>query len=317
MAEALVTGAEGFLGRHLVAKLVKNGWDTCATYNYTPPENSYHTRCLSHFRVDVTDFNQCLKLINQENPKVIYHLVAQPIVTAARRHPHPTMELTVRGSYNILEAVRQTGKDVKAIVYISSDKVYGNNVQAKEDDVLAGVDHPYNVAKVCGDVIAQMYAKSYGLPIVISRSANIYGGGDFHWDRLIPGISRDLLQGVIPRIRSNGKQVRDYIYADDSIRGMIYMAESMWQNHSITGGEIFNFGSKESYTPIQIVDKLLQTSGRIDMVPVVENKAKDEIDAQHIDYTKARNRLGWEPTVNIDEGLERTYAWYKHWFGVN
>lgn len=316
MAEALVTGAQGFLGKHLVAKLVKEGWNVCATYNYTPPEDTTHTKSLSHFRVDVAQFDQCLKLINQENPKIIFHLVAQPVVTAAVRHPHPTMELTVRGSYNILEAVRQTGLDIKAIVYVSSDKVYGNNVNAKEGDVLAGIDHPYNTAKVAGDIIAQMYAKAFGLPIVISRSANIYGGGDFHWDRLVPGVSRDILVGNVPVIRSNGRLLRDYIHVDDAVRGLIYMADDMIEG-DIQRGEIFNFGSKEGYTPVQIVDKLLAISGRIDMTPKIANQAKDEIDAQHIDYTKAKDRLGWEPEVDIDNGLERTFAWYKDWIGTS
>lgn len=317
MAEALVTGAQGFLGKHLVSRLVKEGWNVCATYNYMPPENTVHTKSLSHFRVDVAQFDQCLKLINQENPKIIFHLVAQPIVTAAIRHPHPTMELTIRGSYNILEAVRETGKDIKAIVYISSDKVYGNNMDAKEGDPLnGGIDHPYNAAKVAGDILAQMYAKAYGLPIVISRSANIYGSGDFHWDRLVPGVSRDILNNIVPTIRSNGKLIRDYIHVDDSVRGMIYLADDMVDG-DIQKGEIFNFGSKESYTPLQIVDKLLAISGRIDMVPKIANKAKDEIDAQHIDYTKAKDRLGWEPEVDIDSGLERTFAWYKNWIGTS
>lgn len=311
MAEALVVGGEGFLGRHLVSALVDAEYETCATYNYTPPEDSKHLRNLSHFRIDVTDFNQCLKLINQEAPEIIYHLVAQPIVTAALRHPFSTMELTIRGSYNLLEAVRQTGKNVKSIVYVSSDKVYGNNTMAKEFDVLAGIDHPYNVSKVAGDVIAQMYAKAYGLPVVISRSANLYGGGDFHWDRLVPGISRNILQEETPTIRSNGKQVRDYIYVEDSVRGLIAMADA-----KIEKGSIFNFGSDDSFTTIQIVDKLLKISGRIDLIPLIQYKAKDEIDAQHIDYSKANEVLGWEPKVEIDDGLERTFAWYKNWFGT-
>lgn len=315
MADILVTGSEGFIGRHLIEKLVKERYDVCATYGYTPPEDMKRTRYLSHFRMDVINFNECLKIINQENPIIVYHLVAQPIVTTAIIHPFPTLELTVRGSYNVLEAVRQTGLNIKAIVYMSSDKVYGDNDLAVEGSNLAGIEHPYNVAKVAGDQIAQMYAKSYGLPVVISRSANIYGGGDFHWDRLIPGVSRDIIMGRRPVLRSNGKQVRDYIYVEDAVEAQMKMGLAMLQN-KVRRGEIFNFGANECRQSREIVDMLLKIAGRVDLQPVIQNKAKDEIDVQHINYAKARRMLEWEPTVGMEEGLERTYAWYKQWFGA-
>ncbi|HEY6019988.1 MAG TPA: NAD-dependent epimerase/dehydratase family protein [Candidatus Paceibacterota bacterium] len=314
MADILVTGSEGFIGRHLVRELVKERYDVCATYGYTPPEDMTRTRYLSHFHMDVTDFNECMKIINQEDPVVVYHLVAQPIVTTAITQPFPTMELTVRGSYNMLEALRQTGKRLKAIVYVSSDKVYGDNSNAIETDRLMGIDHPYNVAKVAGDVIAQMYAKTYGLPIVISRSANIYGGGDFHWDRLIPGVSRDIILGRHPIIRSNGKQVRDYIYVSDAVQAQMKMAWAM-MNSQVPKGEIFNFGSMYPFDVQSVVDLLLETSGRGDLSPIVENRAKGEIDVQHMDFAKAKMVLEWMPTISMKEGLERTFSWYKQWFG--
>lgn len=316
MADCLVTGSEGFIGKHLVRKLVEDRWDVCATYGYTPAEDTKRTKYLSHFHMDVTNFNEVLKIINQEDPAIIYHLVAQPIVTTATTHPLSTMELTIRGSYNVLEAVRQTGKSIKAIVYVSSDKVYGSNRMANELAPIVGIDHPYNVAKAAGDQIAQMYAKTYRLPIVISRSANIYGGGDFHWDRLIPGTIQSIIFSRSPIIRSNGKQMRDYIYIDDAIRAQMFMAWSML-NGRIPKGDIFNFGSSEALESKTVVDMLLKVAGRIDLQPKIEGKAKDEIDAQHMDYSKAKRVLGWEPTVGMEEGLERTFAWYREWFSAD
>lgn len=314
MARIVVTGGQGFLGSNLVKQLVAEFQDVCATYNFTPPANPERTKYLSHFRIDVTDFDQCGKLIMQEEPEILYHLVAQPIVTAAIRNPLLTFQLTTQGTWNMLEAVRLYGMHkIKAIVFVSSDKVYGDNLEAGETSPLAGTDHPYNVAKVAADVIAQSYVNAYGLPIVISRSANLYGPGDFHWDRIVPGISRDILMNRSPIIRSNGHQLRDYIYVGDGVRALIHMAESMLAG-TIKKGEIFNFGSEESYSAFHMVHMLLTASKRVDLAPVVRDGAKNEIPGQHIKYEKATRLLGWRPLTPIEFGLENTFNWYKDWF---
>lgn len=315
MAEIVVTGGAGFLGSNLVQELILKKQDVCATYNYTPPIESERSawKYLRWFRCDVTDYQQCAKLIMQENPKIVYHLVAQPIVTAAMRDPLLTYELTTRGTWNVLEAIRRNGSRIKAIVFVSSDKVYGANIDAEESDPLEGVGHPYNTAKIAADVISQAYVKSFGLPIAISRSANLYGPGDFHWDRVVPGVSRDLYFGRRPVIRSDGKQLRDYIHVSDGVRALMLMADAMISG-SILPGAIFNFGSPRPETVLAIVKTLQFVSGRIDLEPEVLGGAKEEIDIQHIRYDRARTVLGWQPTVGLIDGLQSTYNWYRDWF---
>ena len=171
----------------------------------------------------------------------------------------------------------------------------------------------YAVAKVSADVISQSYAKQFGLPIAIARSANLYGPGDFHWDRLVPGISRELFHGRPPVIRSNGKQMRDYIYVEDGVRALNLMADAMYSGH-ILPGSIFNFGSPKMHSVLEVVQRLREIANRTDLVPQVLGGAKDEIDAQHINYEHAKSVLGWSPNVNLTEGLMYTYSWYRRWF---
>lgn len=310
MAEVVITGGQGFIGRNLTNHLVALGEDVCSTYNYTLPNRTSKSN-LSFHRVDVTRFEECLKLINQENPKVLFHLVAQPIVTSAIRHPFSTEELTIRGSYNMLEAVRQSDSDTK-IIYISSDKVYGSNDNAKETDPLLGVDHPYNASKICGDIMAQMYAKYYKMNITIVRSANIYGGGDFHWDRLVPGMCRSIIHGNELIIRSDGKMLRDYIYVEDLMDAYVSIMDAM-RLDKISGCTPINLGSTP-YTPLEVLNTLLACAKCVDVKPTVLGQAQDEIDKQHINYELATKLLGWTPKTSLEDGLDKTFAWYKDWF---
>lgn len=313
MAEIVVTGGQGFLGTNLVNNLVLQHKEVCATYNYTPPADPERTKYLSHFRIDVTDFQQCRKLIMQEDPVILYHLVAQPIVTAAHKDPLLTLELTTRGTWNILEAVRQVSKNISAIVFVSSDKVYGNTLHAMESDPLLGTSHPYNAAKIAADVVAQSYVEAYGLPIAISRSANLYGPGDFHWDRVVPGTCRDLYYGRRTVVRSDGKQMRDYIHVKDGVRALTMMADAM-SDRRIQPGDIFNFGGREPYNVLDVIHKLRDIAGRIDLEPLVMGGAQDEILVQHINFDHAMSALGWYPGVDLYDGLKDTYAWYRTWF---
>lgn len=304
MAEVVVTGGQGFLGRALTFRLVSDRADVCSTYCYTPPWKVSKGN-LSHFKLDVTKFEDCLKLVNQENPKVIYHLVAQPLVTSAIRHPFPTFELTIRGAYNLLEAVRQSNKDIKVVIY-TSDKVYGNNDNAKEGDRLDTVSHPYEVAKVCEDLLGRSYAKSFGMNVITVRSGNLYGGGDLHWDRLVPYICKETIHNRPVVFRGSGLQKRDYIYVDDAVDGIILSTK-------LPSGESMNLGASESHTAFEMLYKFQLAAGLDIVAPISTNTSLNEIDNQHINFEKA-NSLGWTPKTQLLDGLEMTYAWYKEWF---
>lgn len=303
MAEIVVTGGQGFLGKALTDRLINMGEDVCSTYCYTPPWKSSKGN-LSHFKLDVTNFNECLKLINQENPKIIYHLVAQPLVTSAIRHPYSTLELTIRGTYNLLEAVRQSNKDIRVVLY-TSDKVYGNNDNAKEGDRLDTVSHPYEVAKVCEDMLGRSYALSFDMDVVTIRSGNLYGEGDLHWDRIVPYMCKSVVLGSDIVFRGTGKQKRDYIYVDDAIDGILL-------SKKLSSGDSMNLGAKDSYTAFELFEKLQDVVGTVKH-PIATNISLNEIDSQHINFQRASN-LGWFPKTDIKTGLEKTFAWYKEWF---
>lgn len=303
MAEVIITGGQGFLGGHLTKRLASLGMDVCSTYSYTPPivPPSHN---LSFFKLDVTQFADCLKMVNQESPKVIYHLVAQPLVTSALRHPFPTFELTIRGVYNLLDAVRQSGKDTKVVIF-TSDKVYGENTNAREEDRLDTVSHPYEVAKVCEDMIARSYADMFGMSVVTVRSANVYGERDLHWDRLVPHICKSLVHDTAPVFRSRGTHLRDYLYVSDVVDGILLASK--------LGKGAVNLGAVSGITALGVLDILLYVSGKQHLFPTQFADSVGEISSQHINWDFAKS-LGWYPKTSLDDGMEKTYTWYREYF---
>jgi CDP-glucose 4,6-dehydratase len=208
-----------------------------------------------------------------------------------------SLETNIAGTYNLYHAIRTMDKNIRSIVHISTDKVYGYGNLSRETP-LRGVHHPYNASKLCGDVIAQMYASYFGLPIRIIRTGNIYGPGDKHFDRIVPGTIKATLEGRPVQLRSDGKAVRDYIYIDDVIPAYMRIADEP--------PGIYNLGG-EMWSVLDLVRFITELMGRKDLQPVILNNAKAELSFQHVTDCPA----WWERKTSMREGLEKTIAYYE------
>lgn len=162
-------------------------------------------------------------------------------------------------------------------------------------------------------MIASAYAKSYDLPVVITRCGNFYGGGDLNWNRIIPGAIRSILRGQRPVIRSDGQYIRDYFYVEDGAAAYMLLAEQLAANRSLVG-ESFNFSNETQVTVLEIVQKILHSMGS-DLKPEILNEASNEIRRQYLSAEKARRLLDWKPLFNLDEALKLTIDWYKDFLG--
>jgi CDP-glucose 4,6-dehydratase len=202
---------------------------------------------------------------------------------------------------------------VKQIVIASSDQAYGSSkvLPYTEETPLRG-EHPYDVSKSCADLIAQSYAKTYGLPVAITRCGNFYGGGDLNWNRIVPGTIRSIHSGTAPVIRSNGLYVRDYIHVEDGAAAYMLLAERMASSPELHG-EAFNFSTHERFTVLALVDRIGRRMGS-ELSPIVLGDARGEIVEQSLNADRARDRLGWRPMLSMDEGLDRTISWYLDFF---
>jgi len=250
--------------------------------------------------------------VNEYNIDTCFHLAAQTIVDVAKKFPLSTFESNIKGTWNILEASRNC-KTIKRLIIASSDKAYGTHSKLpyKESYPLHG-EYPYEVSKTCCDLLAQCYFKTYNLPIAIARCANIFGGGDFNFSRIVPGTIRSLIFDENPVIRSDGTPLRDYLYVEDAVDAYLTLAENLDKN--IIKGEAFNFGSGKPISVVDLVNLIIKISGKNYLKPKILNKAIAEIRDQYLSCEKAKKLLKWEAKFNLEDALIRTYEWYEKFF---
>jgi CDP-glucose 4,6-dehydratase len=311
-----VTGATGLLGSWLVRRLWEHGADVvCLVRDWVPQSElvlSGLSQQVTIVRGDVCDPQLLDRVLGEYEINTVFHLAAQTIVSIANRNPYSTFETNVRGTWSMLEACRRS-PTLKSLVMASSDKAYGNHdvLPYSESAPLQG-QHPYDVSKSCADLIAHTYAVTYGLPVVITRCGNFYGGGDLNWNRVVPGTIRSVLRGQQPVIRSDGNYVRDYFYIEDGAAAYMLLAERVAAQPELVG-EAFNFSNEIQVTVLQLVDRILVLMDS-DLKPDVRNEATNEIRHQYLDAAKARRVLGWSPLFELESGLQNTIAWYRGFF---
>lgn len=206
---ALVTGGQGFIGSHLVERLLAEGARVVVPRRDVPARSYFRLAGLEAgcdvVALDLLDAAGVLRVLNEHDVDVVFHLAAQAIVAVANRSPASTFESNVRATWNLLEACRDLGDDgPRATVVASSDKAYGQQEELpyREEMPLRAV-HPYDVSKACADLIARSYAHSFELPVAVTRLANVYGPGDLSFSRLVPETSRALVRAQRPVVRSD------------------------------------------------------------------------------------------------------------------
>ncbi len=317
--KVFITGASGFIGSWLCSRLLKLG-SYIVILLPDPYEQSELIRSGLIHKVKVVhghleEIFLLQKILKDNQIDTVFHLGAQTQVRKALINPFETFETNVRGTYTLLEACRLNSSLIKRIIIASSDKSYGNHLALPfTEETPLQARYPYDVSKACTDMISLSYYHTYHLPIAITRCGNVYGGGDFNWDRLIPGTLRNLYHNKPPIIRSDGLHLRDYVFIQDIIKG--YLAIGEYLESASLQGEVFNLSTNHPSSVLDIVNTLAKFTHKEYLTPIILNQADNEIPHQYLTSSKAKNILSWTPSFSLEEGLHLTTNWYLEYMQV-
>ena len=253
-------------------------------------------------------------ILRNANTDTVFHLAAINVNIGTTVPPAAIFETNIRGTWNVLEACRLTPSVGRVVIASSREAEEVRDTHLS--DAPSGPRrkrHPYQVSKISAELVAQAYSDTYDMPVVISRSDNIYGGRDLNWNRLIPGTVRSLFSGEAPMLRSDGMLMRDYVHIEDMVKAYLMLASRA--TDAGIRGEVFHFATGTSTSVLEIVTHLCELAGRPDLKPVILNQSKGERVNQERSTERERDLLGWSSRVRIREGLRSTVDWYRNYFG--
>jgi len=307
----LVTGSSGLLGSWLVEDLLNMGCNVTGIAIDETKDDLLKSKNIfdkiEKFYIDVSSYKEIEKIILDKKFTFIFHLAAQTQVTEALLNPLRTLESNIKGTWNLLEISRLENIPM---VLASSDKAYGTSdkLPYQENFALNG-EFPYEVSKSASDLITTMYANTYNINVATLRCGNIYGGGDLNWDRLIPGVIKNLIIGEIPILRTKGNFKREWVYVKDVVNAYIATADAVMKNKNKFIA--YNFASGETKSVMEVYE-IISTLvvGKI-IKPKIQLDSEFEIKDQQLDSSRIKNDLGIESKFTFEESILETIEWYK------
>lgn len=307
--DVLVTGADGFIGSHLVRRLLAEG----ANVHVFVVNKNKSLRLtdisekLIFWPCDITEYRSVRHCVKKSKPEIIFHLAALRNVSRDFRLAQQMIDVNIRGTANFLRAIKEENIDLNCFINTGTCEEYGDGrVPFKEEQREQPIS-PYSASKVAVTHLCQMIAKTMGLPIMTLRLFLTYGPAQDE-DLFVPSLIRHCLKGKDFPMTSGG-QAREFIYVSDIIDA--YVASAFFYQKAI--GEVINIGSGVEYRIVDVARRIIKMMGSpIKLLRGVVPQRKGEAKHFFCSNTKARKLLGWRPKVGLKEGLEKTIEWYRN-----
>ena len=310
----LVTGGEGFIGSHLVDRLLAEGADVRALVHYNPfgrwgwlQEKAGDVEILAG---DVRDADRVASAV--AGTDVVFHLAALIGIPYSYDAPESYVQTNVLGTYNVLSGCRRAG--VQRLVQTSTSEVYGSAIRVPIDESHPlQPQSPYSASKIGGDMLALSFFHSFQLPVAVVRPFNTYGPRQSA-RAVIPAILGQIFGGSSELRVGATTPTRDFNYVEDTVRGFLAVAEC---DRAL--GNVVNIGSGREISVADLIELLVKISGRAVTIVKDEERLRpegSEVQRLLCDNTRAREWAGWEPQVTLEEGLARTAAWVEEHHGT-
>jgi len=309
MAKSIVTGGAGFIGSHLVDKLLELGEEVIVIDDFSlgKEENLFHHK--ENPKLKIIRKSICDQDIEPlfAGIKVVYHVAALPRVQYSIKNPKETNKVNIEGTLNILEMCRKAG--VKRVVYSASSSAYGNQDSLPlRENMSPNPMSPYALQKLTGEYYCKIYHLIYGIETISLRYFNVFGprqdpiGG---YACLIPKSIKLSLEGKSPIIFGDGEQTRDFTYVKDVVAANILAAKT---SNKEAFGKTFNVGNSRNFSVNKVVSLILEGKGispRYEL-PVIEPKGT------LADTTQIKKILGWTPEYSFEDAIKETISWFDN-----
>jgi UDP-glucose 4-epimerase len=309
MNSFLVTGAAGFIGRSIVAELLRQGKRVRGIDNFSTGkrENLRGLEAMDFIEADINDADAVARACREV--ECIFHEAAIPSVPRSVEDPISSNYAGVSGTVQLLVAAKDAG--VRRVIYAGSSAVYGNTpTLPKSENMPPNPISPYAVTKLAGEYYLQSFAKVYGMETVTIRYFNVFGpfqDPTSEYSGVLAKFTLKMLAGETPTIFGDGEQSRDFTYIDNVVHGNLLAAAA--PADSVSGG-VFNVATGTRITLNQTVEILKSATGYSGEVKYAEERGGD-VKHSLADIQRAKERFGYEPIVHFREGLERTVDWYR------
>jgi dTDP-glucose 4,6-dehydratase len=307
----LITGGAGFIGSAFIRMLLGESSQYSVinfdklTYagNLDNLESVAEHPTYRFVQGDICDAAQVEALISGDGPDAIVHFAAESHVDRSILSPAPVFETNLRGTFNLLEAVRRF--KVPRYVHVSTDEVYGSIDEPNEADEESPLNpsSPYSASKAGSDLLALAYFKTFQSPVIVTRASNNYGPYQFP-EKLLPLMISNALEDKPLPIYGDGMQVRDWLYVDDHCRAILSVLEK--GRH----GQIYNIGGSRALHNIEVVRMILKATGKPEslITTVTDRPGHDRRYA--LRSGKIQVETGWSPLISFETGLSMTVNWY-------
>jgi len=310
----LITGGAGFIGSNLVEALLKRPdisqlrvIDNLSTGSMSNIEKFYSYPHFEFIQGDIRDYNFCLHVC--DGIDLISHQAALGSVPRSIRDPLTTNEVNITGTLNIFTAAKE--KEIRRVVYAASSSTYGDHPGLpKVEDRIGKPLSPYAITKYVNELYADVYGRIYNMEFIGLRYFNVFGprqNPQGPYAAVIPLFIDAFLNSHAPQINGDGKHSRDFTYVTNVVQANIL---SLFTTNSQALNQVYNIGYGDQTSLLQLVEYLREISQQ-DIRPVHVSERTGDVRHSLADISKARNLLGYDPQVSVEEGLRNTFKWFK------